>query len=155
MGVLLGGCVAGVLDIFVASAINHIGPGIILQAIASGLLGKASYQGGQTTIALGLALQLGMSLIIAAVYGLAAVRLPVLTRRPLSFGALYGVGVFIVMSFIVMPLSAVYPKTAPTLRGAVPQFAAMILFGLIVAVSQSMIGAPRRPLTPRADVASA
>jgi hypothetical protein len=143
-GILVGGLIAGVIDIFVASAINHVGPGVILQAIASGLLGKASYRGGPTTIGLGLALQLGMSLIISAIYGLASARLPALVRRPLSFGALYGVGVFIVMSFIVMPLSAVYPKSHPAPVGVALQFAAMILFGLILTVTQSRLGARRR-----------
>jgi uncharacterized membrane protein YagU involved in acid resistance len=134
-GVVAGGLIAGTLDIFVATAINHVGPGVILQAIASGLLGKASFHEGAGTVLLGLGLQWGMSLIIAAIYGLASLRLPALARQPLRFGALFGVGVFIVMSFVVVPLSAAYPKPQPSVSGIVLNLAAMILFGLIVALT--------------------
>ena len=144
LGIIIGGSIAGIVDIFAASAINHLGPGVILQAIASGLLGKASFRGGLLTIGLGLLLQVAMSLIIAAVYGLASIRLPVLVRRPVSFGALFGVGVFIVMNFVVVPLSAaVHPKHPPSASAIALNLAAMILFGLIVALAQSRMAARR------------
>jgi uncharacterized membrane protein (DUF485 family) len=68
---------------------------------------------------LGLLLQWVTSLIIAASYHLASIRLPTLFDRPVTFGVLYGVGVFIVMSFIVVPLSAGYPRSEPSVRGFV------------------------------------
>ena len=143
-GIVVGGTIAGVVDIFAAAAINHINPGIILQFIATGLIGKASLQGGLATMVLGFVLQVGMSLIIAAIYGLASLRLLVLVRRPFSLGALFGVGVFIVMSFVVVPLSAApHPKHAMSVNAICLNLAAMILFGLIVAVSQSRLGAKR------------
>jgi len=115
-----------------------------LQAIASGLLGRASYDGGAGTVALGLLLQWLMSLAIAAIYGVAAMRLPALFDKPVRFGALYGVGVFIVMGFIVMPLSAAYPKPEPSLSGLILNLAANILFGLIVASTLSLMRVGRR-----------
>lgn len=133
--IIVAGMVAGSVDIFVASAINDLSPGFILQAIASGLLGKESYDGGARTVVLGLLLQWGMSLIIAAIYHLAGARLPAPFERPVTFGALYGIGVFIVMSFIVVPLSAAYPEPQPSVRGFVLNLAAMVLFGLIVALT--------------------
>lgn len=145
LGIIVGGLTAGIVDIFAASAINHLGPGVILQAIASGLLGRASFSGGPLTMGLGLLLQVAMSLIIAAIYGLASVRLPVLVRRPVAFGALFGVGVFIVMNFVVVPLSAaVHPKHPPSVATIVLNLDAMILFGLIVALAQSLMAARRR-----------
>jgi hypothetical protein len=143
-GILVGGSVAGIVDIFAATAINGVEPGFILQFIASGLLGKASFHGGLMTIALGLVLQLAMSLIIAAIYGLASTGLPVLIRRPVSMGALFGVGVFIVMTFVVMPLSAAaHPKHPPSVTAILLNLAAMILFGLIVSAAQSRAVAKR------------
>lgn len=140
-GALIGGTVAGVLDIFVAAVINGLGVGVILHAIASGLLGRASFAGGAATIVVGFVLQVAMSLIIAAIYGGAAMRLPVLVRRPASMGALFGVGVFIVMNFVVVPLSAaVHPKHPPSLAVVGLNLLAMILFGLIVALSQARFG---------------
>ncbi len=44
--VLLGGLIAGTVDIGAACLINGRGPTIILQAIASGVLGKASFHSG-------------------------------------------------------------------------------------------------------------
>ena len=144
-GILVGGTIAGIVDIFAAAAINHINPGFILQFIATGLIGKASLQGGAATMVLGFALQVGMSLIIAAIYGFASLRLPVLVRRPFSLGAFYGVGVFIVMTFVVVPLSAApHPKHAMSVNAIGLNLAAMIVFGLIVAVSQSRLSARSR-----------
>jgi len=142
--IAIGGLFAGSLDIFVASATNHASPATILQAIASGLLGRASYDGGAGTVALGLLLQWLMSLAIAAIYGVAAMRMPALFDKPVRFGALYGVGVFIVMGFIVVPLSAAYPKPEPSLSGLILNLAANILFGLIVASTLSLMRVGRR-----------
>ena len=95
-------------------------------------------------MALGLMLQWLMSLIIAAIYGAAAVQMPVLFDKPVRFGALYGVGVFIVMSFIVVPLSAAYPRPQPSISGLVLNLAANMLFGVIVASTPSLMRAGRR-----------
>jgi hypothetical protein len=140
-GVLIGGTIAGVVDIFAAALINHVSVGLVLQVIASGLVGKASFAGGAPAVALGFVLQVLMSLIIAAVYGAGAVRLPILIRRPVAFGALFGVGVFVVMNFVVVPLSAAaHPKHPPTAAAIGTNLAAMIVFGLIVAISQARMG---------------
>jgi hypothetical protein len=143
-GIALGGLLAGVVDIFAASAINQANPGVILQAIASGVLGKISFLGGARTMVLGLILQLAMSLVIAAIYGGASLRLSSLVQRPVLCGALYGVGVFLVMNFIVVPLSAApMAKHLPSPAHLVMDLAAMILFGLIVALSPKLLARAR------------
>jgi hypothetical protein len=76
--IAIGGVVAGTLDIFVAALINHLKVGVILQAIASGLLGRASSFDGGRSMVIGFVAQELMSLIIAAVYVLASVRLTIL-----------------------------------------------------------------------------
>jgi uncharacterized membrane protein YagU involved in acid resistance len=91
-------------------------------------------------VGLGLALQWLMSLIIAKIYVLAGVQLPVLFRRPLVMGALYGVGVFVVMNLVVLPLSAAWPKPHhPSAEAIALNLAAMLLFGLIVAYTARRI----------------
>jgi hypothetical protein len=60
------------------------------------------------------------------------------------FGALYGVGVFIVMAFVVVPLSAAYPKPQPSVNGFILNLAANILFGLILASTPSLLRTSRR-----------
>jgi hypothetical protein len=135
--VVCGGLVAGTLDIGAGALINAVSPLLVLQFIASGVLGKAAYQAGIAGVALGLGLQWAMSLLIAAIYvaarrWLAPVR-NLLTRSWLLGGVLAGVVIFVVMSFIVLPLSAAVPQLQPTALGAVENLLAMLGFGLIIA----------------------
>jgi uncharacterized membrane protein YagU involved in acid resistance len=129
------GLVAGTVDIAAASLINTTNPLIILLAIASGLLGKAAFHGGGGVMLLGLVLQWVMSIIIAGVFTLAAARIPALARRWVLNGALYGVVVFIVMNFVVVPLSVapIKPGWALSTPSIVKNLVAMLVFGWIVA----------------------
>jgi hypothetical protein len=63
--ILIGGLIAGTLDIlaaFIQSGLRGVTPMRVLQAIASGLLGADSFQGGFATAALGLARKNGPSI---------------------------------------------------------------------------------------------
>jgi hypothetical protein len=131
--ILLGGFIAGSIDIGAACLINRVGVIIILQAIASGVLGRASFHRGLPAAALGLALQWAMSILIAAIFVVASRRLSMLRRQWIAAGASYGVVIFFVMNYVVLPLSAL--GRAPHFTA--PRFAenmlAMLLFGLIIA----------------------
>jgi len=131
------GLVAGTVDIAAASLINTINPLLVLLAIASGLLGKAAFHGGGGVMVLGLVLQWVMSIIIAGIFMLAATRIPALARRWVLYGALYGVVVFIVMNFVVVPLSVapLKPGWALSAMSVVMNLFAMLVFGWIVAYS--------------------
>lgn len=136
LAILLGGLIAGSLDIFAAALIYHAPPGKVLQSIASGLLGRAAFRGGAYTAWLGLILQWLMSLIIAAIYVAASRRLPVLVHRWPVWGFVYGLVVFAVMNYLVVPLSAARPGfSLPhfTPRLLVENLLAMIVFGEIIA----------------------
>lgn len=138
--ILAGGLIAGSIDICAAALINQVSLPIICRAVASGLLGKAAFQGGLSVSALGLLLQWGMSLLIAAFFVVAALRMRWLTARPVLAGLAYGVVVFVVMNYIVIPLSAVGHPPHFTPASFVENFAAMLLFGLIIAfVSQRVL----------------
>ena len=131
VAVLYGGFVAGSLDILAAALINRVDPLIIMRAIASGLLGRAAFQGGLPVAALGLLLQWAMSLLIAAIFVFAAGRMSLLSRRWIAAGLLYGVMVFMVMEYVVVPLSAA-AKPHFTALSLAENLLAMLLFGLIV-----------------------
>lgn len=131
VAVLYGGFVAGSLDILAAALINRVDPLIIMRAIASGLLGRAAFQGGLPVAALGLLLQWAMSLLIAAIFVFAAGRMSWLSQRWITAGLLYGVVVFAVMEYVVVPLSAA-AKPHFTARSLAENLLAMLLFGLIV-----------------------
>ena len=131
--ILLGGLVAGTIDLGAAALINGLSPVTIMQAVASGLMGKAAFHGGPPVAALGMGLQWAMSLVIAAVYVIAARWAPILRRRWLAGGLAFGVGVFAVMNYVVMPLSAVGHAPHFTPLSFSENMLAMLLFGVIVA----------------------
>jgi uncharacterized membrane protein YagU involved in acid resistance len=112
--ICVAGLVAGTIDIIYAWLFWFLKAGItperILQSIAAGLLGRdAAVAGGWPTAALGLLLHFTIALTIAAIYFAAAREVSVLTQRPWSAGALFGVLVYAVMNGIVLPLSAAGP----------------------------------------------
>jgi uncharacterized membrane protein YagU involved in acid resistance len=131
--ILLGGLIAGTIDIGAASLISGRDPTIIAQFIAGGLLGNAALTGEMQTVALGVVLQWAMSLIIAAIYVFASGRLVALRRRWLLCGILYGVPVYFTMTYVVVPLSAWHRVTPFSLVPFAENLAAMMVFGLIVA----------------------
>jgi len=130
---VLGGMIAATIDIGAASLISGRDLTYILHIIAGGLLGRRAFSGGTPTALLGLALQELMGIIIAGIYVAAAGLLPLLKRRWLACGLLYGVAIFLVMNYIVVPLSAW--RHWPTFSPAkfLENLAAMLLFGTIVA----------------------
>jgi hypothetical protein len=77
------------------------------QTIAVGVLGQASYDGGTQSAVLGAVLHVLMATAFVAIYTLVARRYRSLLERPVILGALYGVVLYVVMNFVVMPLSRV------------------------------------------------
>lgn len=110
-----GGAIAGAFDIAYAMIYSYFRSGVaptrILQSVASGLLGRAAYDGGAATAALGLALHFLMALAMAAAYVFAARRLPALIRRPVLYGSLYGLFLYLFINLVVLPLSR-FPSLA-------------------------------------------
>jgi hypothetical protein len=130
---VLGGIVAGTVDVGAACLINQRPISFILHSIAGGLLANRSFQGGAATAWLGLALQELMGILIAVIFVVAISLAPVLRRRWLLGGLAYGVVIFFVMNYVVVPLSAwhVIPHFTPAKFLA--NLLAMLLFGVIVA----------------------
>jgi hypothetical protein len=106
--ILMGGLTAGVLDItaaFLNSGLRGRSPMWVLQSVASGLLGSASYNGGLPTAALGLAVHFFIAFVACAVYVALSLKFPVLTQRVIVFGVLYGVAVYLFMYGVVLPVT--------------------------------------------------
>jgi len=114
---LFGTLTVGTLDILDAFIFNGVRSGVtpsrILQFIASGLLGRESFEGGAATMALGLLLHYFIAFVIVTLYVLASRRLPILAQRPFIFGPVYGLLAHVVMSRVVVPLSAVTRAAGP------------------------------------------
>lgn len=135
-----GGLIAGTIDIGAACLINTRSVPFVLQTIAGGLLARAAREGGWHTALLGLALQEGMGMLIASFYVLAASSIASLRRQWIAWGIAYGAVIFIVMNYVVLPLSAW--KVVPHFSAwkFVANLAAMFLFGLIVAFFSRGLG---------------
>lgn len=144
--ILIGGLVAGTLDIGAAALINSVSPTLIAHYIASGVLGRASFSAGAPAAGLGLLLQWAMSVVIAALYWFVTAGMPRLRERWWLGGLLAGIVIYLVMNFIVMPFSAapvtlheVITRFRP-MKGA-ENLLAMFVFGLIVAYCARYLGA--------------
>ena len=87
----------------------------ILHSIAAGLLGRENAAaGGIATAMLGLGLHFFIAFVVVLIYHLASRRIKALAEHPAIFGVLYGLAVFAVMNFVVLPLSAAPPRNAPS-----------------------------------------
>lgn len=118
--ILWAGLVSGTLDITAALIVyGRFGASSVrlLQGIASGILGKAAFQGGLATAFLGLFCHFFIATSAAAVYFAASRRVSVLVQHAVVSGGLYGIGVYFFMQLVVIPLSAIGPR-APSI-GAV------------------------------------
>jgi len=115
--IVAGGLAAGLLDLVDALVAYKLAfgmsPVVIYQFVASGLLGKAAYAGGPAMALLGLAIHFLIAFTAAAVFVLASERLPQLRRDAVGWGLAFGLAVFAVMSFVVIPLSRIGASTPP------------------------------------------
>jgi uncharacterized membrane protein YagU involved in acid resistance len=112
--ILLGTLVVGTLDAIDAFAFfglrNGTTPIRIFQSIAAGLLGRASFSAGLHSAALGAILHYVVAAGIATTYIVASGWMPVLKRRWVLCGALYGICAYFFMNLVVIPLSAIGPQ---------------------------------------------
>lgn len=143
--ILLAALVAGTLDIGAAILTNPQVPArVVLQSVAGGWLGNEAYQGGWPTAWLGLASHFAVMLGIAAVFVLAAARLPALRRLWFPAGVAFGVAVWLAMTFVVVPLSASTLAPPDSLMAALKPIVIHILcVGLPIAwIARRVLGAP-------------
>ncbi len=127
--ILNAGVIAGALDLAAACVQAFLAgrtPVRMLQGIASGWLGRASFQAGGWSAALGFVTHFFIATTAAAIYWAASRRLPALVRRAWLFGALYGVAVYAIMYELVIPLSAIHRR--------LPRSPQDLLVGLLIHV---------------------
>lgn len=107
---LAGGLLVGTLDIAYACIFWGVKASVpvqrIFQSVAAGLLGEAAFEGGWGTAALGLGLHFLIATSMCLAYYLVARRWSLLWRRPVLVGAWYGLLLYGIMNYVVVPLSA-------------------------------------------------
>ncbi|MPZ19733.1 MAG: hypothetical protein GEV06_17705 [Luteitalea sp.] len=137
--VLAGGIAAGTLDILYAWLFWMLKAGVsmqgILQSVAAGLLGNSSFSGGGATAALGLALHDLIATTMSVTYYVVARRWPLLVRHPYLCGAGYGLLLYGIMNYIVVPLSAAGPGSTDPLWVTLSIAVHMLLIGIPIALA--------------------
>lgn len=116
LGVIIAaGIAGGVVDAIyfsTMSLLNGRSPIAVLQGIASFWRGAATRNGGVASAAIGLATHFGLATVMAGGYFVIAKMISPFRRRPLAFGTVYGILLYGVMYFIVLPQRwpALYPR---------------------------------------------
>ena len=133
LAIAAGGLAAGTLDL--TQAMILFGKDIPL-AIAAGLLGPQAFHGGAATYILGVLLHFFIACSAAAIYFAVSRKLGFLTVHPLVCGLFFGAAVELVMTLIVLPLSALHATGPYTYRELVLGLLVhMIVVGLPISFS--------------------
>jgi hypothetical protein len=150
--VLLATVVAGCLDIssaFVIYIVRGIGIPRGLRGIASGLLGREmALQGGWETSLLGLALHFFIMFCVVVAFYLVSRAVPWVIQHPLISGLIYGPLVYLVMYWVVVPLSRIGPRPHSLSNDSLAIAIHIFLIGLPIALIVSRFSHPRLQTNP-------
>jgi hypothetical protein len=135
--IVLAGAAAATLDLAFAftfyGATVGASPLRILHSIASGAFGMAAFDGGIATAAFGLLAHYFILIVAASFYFAASTRVAALRRRAAICGPLFGVAIYCVMHYVVLPLSAA-PKFGASILSISSEFLMHLLLGLTIAL---------------------
>jgi len=118
----------GILDIsdaFIFYGLRGITPTRTLQGIASGVLGRTAFGMGRSSALLGLFFHFFIAFSATTVFLFASRKLP-LARHPWLYGALFGIALYVVMNYIVLPLSKIGLRPTPPLIPLLNGVAALV-----------------------------
>lgn len=135
--VVAGGLTLATLDLIYACSfwawLRHVSPVRVLQYIASGALGKAAFDGGLATALVGAGFHYFIATMMVLAYYLVSGRYRALVQYPVRYGLPYGLLLWGVMTYVVVPLSQAQPSAKPLMLAMVTNFLMHLLFGVICA----------------------
>jgi hypothetical protein len=140
--ILGGGFMAATFDFFAAMLIYHGTASGVAKAIARGWYGDAVKTMPPIVEPIGIASHYFILIVAAAIFVGASLRLPVLRRIAWIAGPLFGICIYVVMHFVVVPLSAVHAVNNPKGLQFVEEFGGhMFVIGLPIALwARAMLG---------------
>jgi len=137
--VLLGGLILGTTDLLFATSFWKIGYGVsatrVMQSVARGVLGTSSFEGGVPTALLGTLLHYTIAIAMAATYYAVSRKFRMLTRWPVACGVAYGALLYLVMNFVVLPLSRVGMPRFDNVLWVALSIVMHTIFGVICALT--------------------
>ncbi|WP_234733664.1 DUF1440 domain-containing protein [Tellurirhabdus bombi] len=108
--ILWAGFVAGTLDALAAVVVLGKMKAIpVFKYIASGFFGREAFTGGIDMVGYGVLFHYLIALAFTLVYFFIFPYLPFLRKEKIASGLLYGICVWVIMNFVVLPLSNVPP----------------------------------------------
>lgn len=133
-GVFLAGLVESIL-IAAGTTLKYVisggkDPARLLNFVASGIFGKAAFQGGSTMAVLGLVFHVAISMVWAIAFFLLASRMALPSKNWLLAGIDYGVVIWIGMALVVLPLSKAPPIPFDILDATVDVIIIILCAGL-------------------------
>lgn len=135
--VVLGGLALGTLDLIFActfwGALRGLAPQRILQSIAAGVQGPAAFDGGTGSAALGALCHYFIAIMMVLAYTLVAARSRRLIEHPVRYGLPYGLLLYAVMTYVVVPLSNAPQPTKTYLPWMATSIIMHAVFGVICA----------------------
>jgi hypothetical protein len=144
LGIVVGAALAGSFDLIFAFwffGSRGRSPTWILQSIAAGWMGEPAFSGGAPAALLGLVSHFAILLVAAAIFYAAARRMKPVGDHAIVAGLLFGAVIYVVMNFVVIPLSAFPYRPSHPMRAVLPMLAAhMLLVGLPLALAVRYIG---------------
>jgi uncharacterized membrane protein SirB2 len=133
--ILAGGFMAATFDFFAAMLIYGGTASGVAKAIARGWYGSAVKTMPPIVDVIGLASHWAILIVAAAIFVLTSLRFPVLRRMAWIIGPLFGVCIYVVMHFVVLPLSAAAGSPGPQGIKFVEEFGGhMFVIGLPIAL---------------------
>ena len=136
--VILAGFVAATIDLLFAFVFFGwrlgITPMRVMQSVGSGLFGPASFEGGWATAAAGFVAHYFILTVAAWFYYLASLRLTALNRHAPVAGVLYGLAIYVAMTFVIVPLSAARSRPLSLSINDVGQFLIHPVLGFSIAM---------------------
>lgn len=136
---LVGGLIGGAIDIAYAMIVSYVTRGMmpdtLLRVVAAGLLGPdVIANGGPAESALGAGLHFGICIAMALAFCLASIAVPLLRRWWFVTGPVYGIGLYVIMNYVVLPLSALAATKHPEGWRMIGELASHVLgVGLVIA----------------------
>jgi hypothetical protein len=131
---LLAGLIVGSIDILIAFIdawfTYHSTPGRVLKYIASGALGKTVFSGGVSIVLLGVLFHFIIAFSFTFLFYFIYPRLMQLLKNKIVIGILYGIFVWAVMIFAVLPLSLIHQEPFNFLKSLKPILILTVAIGI-------------------------
>jgi hypothetical protein len=133
--IVAGGLTAATCDFIAAMLIYHLPALTVGKAVARGWFGREkAMAGGLDVSIIGIVSHYSILLVAAAIFVFASLRFPILRRRAVIVGIFFGLCIYAVMHFVVLPLSAAGPANPKGIQLVEELAGHMLVIGLPIAL---------------------